>query len=171
MNVFLETERLVLRRIGHGDFSDVAAMLQDPRVMYAWEHAFTDEEVREWIEKNLARYAACGLAHFLAVEKRNGRAVGYAGLLQDTVNGRACHEISYMLRYDCWHCGFAREAAAALAHYAFSHLGLTEVIFEIRPENRPSIRVAESLGAVRTSAFLKRYRGKDMLHDVYSLRP
>lgn len=41
----LETERLYLRKLTQNDYAALAAILQNPRVMYAYEHAFSDEEV------------------------------------------------------------------------------------------------------------------------------
>ena len=35
-NIFLETERLILRQMSENDFSDIAEMLKNPNVMYAW---------------------------------------------------------------------------------------------------------------------------------------
>ena len=55
----LETERLILRRMDEGDLVDLAQMLQNPRVMYAYEHSFTDADVRAWLLRQRARYARC----------------------------------------------------------------------------------------------------------------
>jgi len=41
-NVITETERLILRQMDLSDFKEIAEMLQDIRVMYAWEYAFSD---------------------------------------------------------------------------------------------------------------------------------
>lgn len=38
--MILETERLILREMGQADFHDLAEILQDPKVMYAYEHDF-----------------------------------------------------------------------------------------------------------------------------------
>ena len=64
--IFLETERLYLREIACSDFDDLKDMLQDTEVMYAWEYTFSDAEVSEWIDKNLARYKTSGLGYFIA---------------------------------------------------------------------------------------------------------
>ncbi|MGI5857046.1 MAG: GNAT family N-acetyltransferase [Candidatus Merdivicinus sp.] len=40
----LETERLFLREMTSEDFQGLCGILQDPEVMYAYEHAFSDEE-------------------------------------------------------------------------------------------------------------------------------
>ena len=39
--MILETNRLLLREMTQDDFSDLAGMLQDPEVMYAYEHDFS----------------------------------------------------------------------------------------------------------------------------------
>lgn len=39
------------RPITKNDFADLCSVLQDKNVMYAWEHAFSDEEVHKWIRK------------------------------------------------------------------------------------------------------------------------
>ena len=49
--VILETERLVLRTLEQDDFEEVCKLLQDPVVMYAYEGAFSDQEVQAWLDK------------------------------------------------------------------------------------------------------------------------
>ena len=59
MNI-LETPRLCLREMTWDDYPALCRMLKDPDVMYAYEHAFSDEEARAWMEKQLARYREYG---------------------------------------------------------------------------------------------------------------
>ena len=54
-NAVLTTERLVLREMCREDQAALNKMLQDPEVMYAYAHAFSDEEAEEWLERQLAR--------------------------------------------------------------------------------------------------------------------
>ena len=61
--IILETERLVLREMEQGDFADLAEILQDPEVMYAYEHDFTDADVQAWLDPAAAPgYARMALA-------------------------------------------------------------------------------------------------------------
>ena len=55
-NVFLKTDRLLFRKILKEDYAEVASILQDIEVMYAWEKSFSDEEVENWIDENIKRY-------------------------------------------------------------------------------------------------------------------
>ena len=49
--VILATERLILREMTEEDLPALRSMLQDIEVMYAWEHAFSEEEVRQWLAR------------------------------------------------------------------------------------------------------------------------
>ena len=52
MDIVLETDRLYLREMNQGDMEALCRILKDPEVMYAYEGAFTDEEVQEWLDTN-----------------------------------------------------------------------------------------------------------------------
>lgn len=166
---FLETERLFLRKIEQKDFKDLSLMLQNADVMYAWEYDFTDEDVQNWINKNIDLYEKYNLGYFLAVDKTTGEVVGQAALMPDEIHGKKYYEIGYIFKKDFWHKGYARECSKALAEYAFDKLNLNEVIFEIRPNNLPSRKVAEFLGAKLSGEFYKNVRNKKMLHLIYTL--
>ncbi len=77
----LETERLIIRKLSQNDFDDLAIMLKDVDVMYAWEHGFSDEEVQEWLNNNIKRYEETGMGYFAAINKETGKLVGQIGLV------------------------------------------------------------------------------------------
>ena len=52
----LETERLRLRKLTQADFENLCGILQDAQAMYAYEHAFSDQEVQAWLDNQLRRY-------------------------------------------------------------------------------------------------------------------
>lgn len=163
---FLETERLYLRRLNRGDFAQLRRFLQDEEVMYAWERAFSDAEVDEWLEENLLRYAEDGFSYLAAVEKRSGRIVGAAGPLMEHIGGDKVPGVAYILNKEYWRQGFAREAALASADYLRS-LGCERIVAAIRPENTASVRVAQALGMRRCASIVKKYHGRELVHDLY----
>lgn len=169
MDIILETERVYLRKIALDDFEELKIMLQDKEVMYAWEYAFSDEEVFEWIGKNLELYKKNNLGYFLVVSRIDGKIVGQAALMPDIIEGRQFYEIGYIFKKEFWHKGYAAETARALVKYAFDSLNIPEVIFEIRPSNFPSRRVAEKLGAAVCGEFIKTVKDKQMVHLIYKL--
>ena len=54
--MILETERLYLREMTQDDFPSLCNILQDEETMNAYEGAFTDSEVQEWLDRQRARY-------------------------------------------------------------------------------------------------------------------
>ena len=54
--MIFETERLYLREMNQSDFKALSKILQDEETMYAYEGAFNDEEVQEWLDRQISRY-------------------------------------------------------------------------------------------------------------------
>lgn len=168
--MILQTERLTLRRLDSSDLADLAEMLQNPEVMYAYEHDFTDSDVREWLDRQLMRYDKHGFGLWAAILRQTGEMIGQAGLTMQPYNGGEVLEIGYLLKQKHWHCGYAREAAAGCRDYAFNSLGSDKVHSIIKSDNYPSMRVAESIGMTKEDEFIARYYNGDMLHVLYSMK-
>lgn len=164
-----ESERLILRQMGKEDFENVAKMLRDSRVMYAWEHTFTDQEIYEWIERREKGYRENGFDYFLAIDKHSGEAVGQIGLLLEEIEGEQVYGLGWILAFEHQGKGYAAEGAKALADYAFKNLGITKLVADIRPSNLSSIKVAEGLGMKKSGSFIKNYMGKEMEHYIYTI--
>ena len=166
----IETPRLGLRRLTEADLDHLCLILQDAQAMYAYEHAFSDEEVREWLDKQLSRYEKYGFGLWAVELRESGEFVGQCGLtMQETPEGERL-EVGYLFRRDRWRRGYATEAAAACTEYAFSTLGAEEVCSIIRDNNLPSRAVAERNGFTPEGGFTKHYYGVDMPHIVYVKR-
>lgn len=168
--MILETERILLRELEQSDFSALRAILQDARVMYAYEHAFTNREVQAWLDRQRLRYERDGFGLWAMVERSSGEMIGQCGITMQDWAGRMVPEIGYHLRLDRWHQGFATESAVACREYTFRRLGLTEVFSIIRDNNFPSQRVALRNGMSVRGSFVKHYYGMDMLHLVFGVR-
>lgn len=67
--MILETKRLILREMTQADFQDLAEILQNPKVMYAYEHDFSDKDVQVWLDRQLARYNRYGFGLWAVVLK------------------------------------------------------------------------------------------------------
>ena len=168
-NIFLKKERFILRYLTQEDFEVLKEILQDKDVMYAWEYEFSDNDVQNWIDKNLELYKKYNLGYFLMVENISGKILGQAALMPEIIDQHKYYEIGYILKKEYWHKGFATEAAKALKNYAFNNLNLNEIIFEIRPNNISSRKIAENLNAKITGKFIKNVSNKKMLHLIYKL--
>lgn len=166
----LETERLILRRFMEPDGAAWSKVLADPQVMYAYEHGFSPEEVRQWMDRQQERYEKNGFGLWAVIEKESGELIGDCGITMQDWDGREVPEIGYHLRRDKWGQGFATEGAVACRAYGFRALGFPEVFSIIRDNNFPSQRVAIRNGMSVRGAFVKHYRGMDMPHLVFSVR-
>ena len=164
--MIFETERLVFREMVQDDFADLAEMLQDPQVMYAYEHDFSDLDVQQWLDRQIRRYRDYGFGLWAVITKAGGIMVGQAGLTMQPYRNT---EVLEIVKEKFWHNGYALEAAKSLAKYAFDKLNLQEIILEIRPENTASRKVAERLNAHITGSFTKNVKGKEMYHLIYTL--
>lgn len=167
LETMIESERLILRKIAWADFAALCTFLQDIEVMYAWEHAFTDAEVWDWIEENLVRYANEGFSYFAAITKDTQELVGVVGPLREMVEDVPYIGVAYILNRRFWSKGYAVEAAKASVQYAFEALNAEKVIAQIRPDNLRSRKVAERLGMKVAGEFVKQYQGKSMRHLLY----
>ena len=166
--IIFETQRLSLREIRADDYDDLCLFLQDIDVMYAWEHAFSDEEVVAWIEKNILRYKVDGYSYWAVIENTTKKLIGVSGVINEEADGENYVGVGYIFNKEYWGNGYAIEAASACVQYAFDILYVDEVTAQIRPENTPSIKVAEKLGMTIKKQFIKTYNGKSMAHLLYS---
>ena len=167
MKKILETERLLLREMGQGDFADLCEILQDKETMYAYEHAFSDEEAREWLLRQLDRYKNDGFGLWAVILKSSGEFVGQCGITWQDIDGETVPEIGYLFKKKHWHNGYAKEAAKACKNYAFNTLGFDKVYSIIRDNNYASQNVAKRNGMRVVKTFVKHYYGMDMPHLVY----
>lgn len=168
--MILETERLYLRELNETDFDSLCGILQDGETMYAYEGAFSDSEVREWLDRQIARYQKWNFGLWAVILKENGKLIGQCGLTLQPWNNLEVLEIGYLFNKAYWHKGFAAEAAAACKNYAFNVLKAAEVCSIIRDTNIPSQNVALRNGMVKTDSMIKHYKGIDMLHYRYAVK-
>lgn len=170
-NFILETERLYLRKLTQSDYNSLCKILQDEETMYAYGGAFDDGMVRDWLDRQLARYDEYGFGPWAVVLKETGEMIGQCGLSMQPWHDREMLEIGYLFQRKYWHNGYATEAAKACKEYAFSTLGAEEVCSIIRDTNTASQRVALRNGMTKSDEiFVKHYRGVDMPHYLYVVK-
>lgn len=167
MKTILETPRLILREMTTSDLPTICRVLQDEKTMYAYEHAFSDEEAQAWLNNQLRRYREDGFGLWAVVLKESGEIIGQCGITLQDVNGEWVPEVGYLFERAYWHRGFATEAAIACKEYAFNVLGLDTVYTIIRDNNIASQNVAKRNGMTVCGRIVKHYYGMDMPHLVY----
>ncbi|MGH1830553.1 GNAT family N-acetyltransferase [Enterococcus gilvus] len=166
----IETKRLYFRELQQTDKEALNTILQDEQTMYAYEGAFDDKAVQNWLDKQLINYRRDGFGLWAVCLKETGELIGQCGLTWQEVAGTPVLEIGYLFRRAFWHKGFAIEAARACKEYAFTHVKAEEVYSIIRDTNSASQKVAKRNGMVRCGEIVKHYRGVTMPHDVYRIK-
>ncbi|MCE5235154.1 MAG: GNAT family N-acetyltransferase [Clostridiaceae bacterium] len=165
-----ETERLILRKMDENDLPALRLILQDEKAMYAYEHAFSEEETVQWLNRQLERYEKYGFGLWAAVLKANGEMIGQCGLTMQAVPNGEVLEIGYLFQRVFWHKGYATEAARACKAYAFDVLNADEVFSIVRDTNYASQNVARRNGMRERGRFIKHYWGVDMPHILFSVK-
>jgi RimJ/RimL family protein N-acetyltransferase len=141
----IETDRLLLRLPRREDFDG-----------YAELHG--DEVATRYIGGRMPRAAAWrkflqmpgawqvqGFGMFSVVERASGEWLGQVGPWQP--EGWPGTEVGWALRRSAWGKGYAIESAIAAIDWAFAHLGWSEVIHCIDPDNAGSQKLAGRLGS------------------------
>jgi len=95
--VVAETRRLVLRHILPEDFSFFAALFRDPEVMRFSTGLKSDEETRATIDRAQASYRNRGYGPWAVQSRATGEIIGFCGLLDQEIDGRAEVEVGYRL--------------------------------------------------------------------------
>ncbi|WP_069811160.1 GNAT family N-acetyltransferase [Streptomyces sp. TP-A0874] len=156
MRIFLETERLVLRRLTGDDVDDLFALHADPEVMKYLDAGppMAREAVREQL---LPRLLECyerygGLGYWAAVRRAGpdaGSFLGWFELRPQEGGPPEELELGYRLCRSAWGHGYATEGARGLVHRAFTDPalgGVRRVFGETMAVNRGSRRVMEKAG-------------------------
>lgn len=144
-DIRIETDRLILRPTRPGDF-DGWAMLMGDRETSQYIGGPQPRLTAWWGFLAMAgAWALRGYGMFSVIEKSSGRWIGRLGPWYP--EGWPGTEVGWALLRDSWGHGYATEAAAATIDWAFDHLGWTEVIHPIAPDNAASKSVARRLGS------------------------
>jgi RimJ/RimL family protein N-acetyltransferase len=143
----LLTKRLILRPFRDTDVEPFAALNQDPEVMRCFPAPLSREESRALLQRLFDHHRQHGFG-MLAAETREGATfVGFVGLSVVSFDApfAPCVELVWRLAKEHWGQGFATEAAFRLIEYAFTHLGLLEVVAFTALQNVRSMAVMKRL--------------------------
>ena len=168
--MILETERLYLREMNQADFNSLCEILQDEDTMYAYEGAFNDDEVQEWLDRQISRYQKWNFGLWAVTLKETDEMIGQCGLTMQPWKETEVLEIGYLFNRLYWHKGYATEAAKACKKYAFETLKADEVCSIIRNTNIASQNVAIRNGMTVADTWTKHYRDMDMPHYRYVIQ-
>jgi RimJ/RimL family protein N-acetyltransferase len=157
MQVYLETERLVLRQFTADDAENLFELDSDPEVMRYLSGG--EPTPREMIEqKILPRFLASyerfpGYGTWAAVLISTGEFLGWFGFQPASEDSPDNVSLGYRLRRSAWGKGYATEGSQALIRKGFTELGAARVYATTYEDNLASRRVMEKVGMKLVRAY------------------
>ncbi|HQN75100.1 MAG TPA: GNAT family N-acetyltransferase [Bacillota bacterium] len=147
MDKYLESERLMLRKLTSEDFTPLFVILNDEEtVKYFVERPFTEEKVKKMVE-------VIPQEHYAIILKKDNAMIGYLDFhpwfMRDT------YDIGWTVDKNYRNQGIVTEAASLLMKYAFKELNAHRLVATCQPENVPSNRVCEKLNMRLEGKFKK----------------
>lgn len=150
MDVYLRTERLVLRRFTLDDLDDLEALDADPEVMRYINggRPTPREELRDDYLPFWLSYYERGDAwgFWAAIDRVSGEFLGWFHLRPGYHDPPNEPELGYRLRRQVWGVGLATEGSRGLIDKAFGELGACRVYATTMAVNVGSRRVMEKAG-------------------------
>lgn len=158
MNIYLETERLILRNLVEEDYKRLYLLDSDPEVMkYVGMPTLSKiEESKDVVKMIIQQYEDNGLGRLAVIEKESGLLIGWSGLKLNTseVNGyQNFYELGYRFLPETWGKGYATESGKASLDYGFNDLKAEIIYAYAHSENLVSNHILTKLGFEKTSEF------------------
>jgi RimJ/RimL family protein N-acetyltransferase len=140
--ISIETERLRLRPVTIDYLDEFVRLHEDPEVG-RFMGTPDRQWLVEWVEGNEREWAELGYGRMVVLDRADGCFLGRTGLKRWPRFGET--EVGWALRPEARGRGLATEAARAVLEWS-ERFELPYVTAMIRPDNAPSIAVAERLG-------------------------
>lgn len=141
----LETERLILRQWKAEDFEPFAEYYADETTARFVGGVSDRDQAWRRMASVIGHWVLLGYGLWAVEEKETGAFAGCVGLWKSP--GWPELELGYWLVPSAWGKGYATEAGAAARDFAFETQNAETLVSYIDPENEPSKKVAERLGA------------------------
>lgn len=155
--VFLETERLLLRRFTAEDVEVLFELYNDPEVMHYINGGLPiprEEIEEEDLPAFLSYYQRDdGYGFWAAIEKESGGFIGWFHFRPPPGAGPREPELGYRLHRVAWNQGYASEGSRALIDKGFTEYGVARVTAETMVVHQASRRVMEKVGLRQVRTF------------------
>jgi len=150
VQVFVETDRLLLRRFTESDVDNLVALDGDPDVMLyinGGRPTPREEIQNDFLPAFLGYYRRYpGYGFWAAVEKSTGEFLGWFHFRPPQGGSPDQPELGYRLRRSAWGKGYGTEGSRALIRKGFTEFGVQRVFATTMAVNTASRRVMEKAG-------------------------
>ena len=150
MLIYLETERVILRRFTWDDVENLVELDSDPEVMLHLSGGIPTPraEIENIILPAFLRYYERGVRYgfWAALERSSGDFLGWFHFRPDANASPAEPELGYRLRKAAWGKGYGTEVSRALLRKGFTEFGVERVFASTYEYNVASRRLMEKVG-------------------------
>jgi len=145
--IFIETERLLLRSWKKLDEAVYISMNQDPEVMKYFPQLISEESSLAHIDSIKKHFQEYGYGLYALELKETNSFIGYTGFSHPSFESEftPCIEIGWRIAAAYWKKGLATEAAKACLQYGFQKKGLEKILSFTSIHNAASERVMQKL--------------------------
>lgn len=175
MEIFIETERLILRRWKEEDRKPFAEMNGNPNVMKYFPSTLSTEESSAFVDRINSEFEETGYGLYAVETKDTGEFIGYVGFHRFTFDAPFSPnwEIGWRISDKFWHKGYATEAATACINYAREKKMCNTLYSFTAVPNIPSENVMKRIGMSYEMTFMHPklphgHRLKE--HKLYSIK-
>ena len=180
MEIFLETERLILRQFTQDDADNLFELNSDrdvvrftPDVGQLIDYSMIQTQLLPKYFTYYEKYAGYGV--WAAIEKSSQQFIGwflfrpavYASYFDPALADENDIELGYRLRKAAWGKGYVTEGSKALILKGFSELGTQRVVAVALAANVASRRVMEKVGLKLEQKFIYESIGQEIV--IYGL--
>lgn len=170
MEIFIETERLILREILPTDIDGLFELDSDPEVhRYLGNKPVTNkDQIVHVINYIRQQYIDNGIGRWAIIDKKTNDFIGWTGLkfVTDlTNNHKNYYDLGYRLIKKYWGQGIATETAIASLDYAFDKLKADEIYAMADCENDGSNKILKKVGL----KFIEKFDLDGVEHNWYKI--
>lgn len=144
----INTSRLILRPLNHGDLVELCMLQSDPDVMkYIGHGVRTTEEVKRTLDLCIFHQEQLGFGLYAVLDKENKTFIGRAGIIHLGLDLDAKDvELAFVFKTTHWNKGYGYETAKGLLDDWFENPNHHKVVAVARLENEPCIKLLKKLG-------------------------
>ena len=156
MEIFIETDRLILRSWKDADRQAFAEINGNENVMKFFPATLTVEESDAFVDRINAEFEETGFGLYAVELKATGDFIGYVGFHRFNFDAPFSPnwEIGWRISDKFWHNGYATEAATACINYARAKQLCNTLCSFTAVQNIPSENVMKRIGMTRLGTFM-----------------
>ncbi len=156
MDLYIETERLILRPFGRQDRAGLFALDSNPNVLkYIGIPPLQKlEETDRLIDKVHKQYLDHGTGRLSAIDKKSQEFIGWGGIkYEQNIREENYYDLGYRIIEEYWGKGFGTEIAKASLAIGFQQLKLNEIYAAADAKNIASNVILKKCGGEELEPF------------------